>query len=294
MYAGILDLNELAGSDILELIIASDELLLDELLREKDVTNLSNWSEKDFMALKDTLYQFFEHIRFYEIFTNEFHRYIWPFRKVLPEALLEDIVAFYMSHIKPSQEIVPRHGKIVVDSNIIKPRHAAILVNWIQRNDPFAKIPKDHKYNFKLIYRQSRDGYDINTIRSKCNGHGACILIIRIKEGDTIFGGYNPLGWSFSDNIFYHNHYNDLWVSTTESFIFSFGNGKDSKNFIISRVQNSNNAMYESHYNPLLNFGNSDLVINGNTGTCTKAQYESKILDASNFNIEEMEIFNFY
>ncbi|CAG8741774.1 2779_t:CDS:1, partial [Funneliformis mosseae] len=79
----------------------------------KDATNLSVWSEKDFLALKDTLNQFIEHIRFYEIFTKEFHSYIWPFRKVLPEAIFEDIVLFYMAHTKPKQELVPRHGKIV-------------------------------------------------------------------------------------------------------------------------------------------------------------------------------------
>ncbi|CAG8703760.1 13297_t:CDS:2, partial [Funneliformis mosseae] len=56
------------------------------------------------------------------------------------------------------------------------------------------------------------------------------------------------------------------WAYTSESFIYSLGNGKDSKNFNISRVRDSNYAMYESHYvNMTLNFGNSDLVINGNT-----------------------------
>ncbi|CAI2195324.1 12137_t:CDS:1, partial [Funneliformis geosporum] len=60
----------------------------------------------------------------------------------------------------------------------------------------------------------------------------------------------------------------------------------------ISRVQSSGNAMYESRYqNFALNFGNSDLVINNNAGSCNQCYYESTILDTNNFTIEEMEIF---
>ncbi|CAI2174575.1 4592_t:CDS:2 [Funneliformis geosporum] len=170
-----------------------------------------------------------------------------------------------MSNIEPKQnKLVPRYKKIPVDSMIIKPRHAAVLANWIQRKDTNAIIPKD-KYKFTLIYRQSRDGSDINTMRNKCNGQGACILIIKTKENTTIIGGYNPNG-----------------------------NGMNLKNFKISRVKNSGCAMYESYYqNTALNFGNSDLVINNNSGTCNKSQYESNILETKSFNIEEMEIFGF-
>ncbi|CAG8534601.1 3513_t:CDS:2 [Funneliformis mosseae] len=85
------------------------------------------------------------------------------------------------------------------------------------------------------------------------------------------------------------------WANTTESFIFSLGDGKDLKNYKISRVKNSSYAMYESHYqNTALNFGNSDLVINNNVGTCNQSQYASNILDLNSFTIEEMEIFRFY
>ncbi len=56
-------------------------------LRGKNMTNLDGWNEKDFMALKETLNQFISHIRFFEIPSKDFHGRIWPFRKVLPEAL---------------------------------------------------------------------------------------------------------------------------------------------------------------------------------------------------------------
>ncbi|CAI2166464.1 1522_t:CDS:1 [Funneliformis geosporum] len=271
-----------------------------------------------------------------------------------------------MLNTEPNQtKSVPRYKKISVDSMIINSKHAAILTNWIQRKDPDAIIPIDSKYYFNLIYRGSRDGFDINTIRSKCNGRGPCILIIKTKENGTIIGGYNPLGWNYNyrqqinynNNVYghYNSHihggcslhniysgysgcfdnsyvglfYGDLygycdnsyggdsycdncgrpyknygygepqtysysyyWAVTTESFIFSLGNGNDLKNLTISRVVNGNNAIYEANYqNMALNFGNSDLVINNDSGTCNQDQYESKILDINSFTIEEMEIF---
>ena len=215
----------------------------------------------------------------------------------------EEIVSFHMTNIQPERSKFPRHRKIAMDSKIVRSKHATILANWIQRKDANAKIPKDNKY-FKLIYRGSRDGYDISTIRRKCDRKGACILIIRIKESETIIGGYNPFGWNSDINDYHHG--NGYWIHTSESFIFSLGDGKDFENFKISRVANANFAMYESNYlhpqlpmgsishdNPL-NFGNSDLVINNNRrGTCNQRYYRSSILGINNFTIEEMEIFTY-
>ncbi|CAG8448208.1 4514_t:CDS:1 [Funneliformis mosseae] len=244
----------------------------------------------------------------------EFHNSVWPFREVLPKKLFESIISFHMANIQPQNMLAPRYSKIAVYSNIIKSKHATILTNWIQRKDANARIPIDNKYKFNLIYRGSRDGYDNNTIRNNCSGHGACILVIKIKENETIIGGYNPIGWNYNGhnpnnysrdggwrgarggrgrvghrfNVRHENY----WVKTSESFIFSLGDGKSLKNPKISRVVNPNNAIYESKFNNIaLNFGNSDLIINGNAGTCIRQYYDSSILDTIKFNIEEMEIF---
>ncbi|CAI2191554.1 2491_t:CDS:2 [Funneliformis geosporum] len=193
LYSGKIDLNEKDGSDMLELILASDKLLLDELVTSRKRSN--------------------------------------------------------------------------------------------------SRIPKDSKYNFSLIYQGSRDGFDTNIMRRNCNGQGACILIIKTNENGTIIGGYNPIGWKYYEHIMHGDTY---WSNTTESFIFSMGDGSDLNDFKISRVVNSNCAIFEcNNQNILLNFGNSDLVINNNTGTCNRHCYESSILDANNFTIKEMEIHKF-
>ena len=53
-------------------------------------------------------------------------------------------------------------------------------------------------------------------------------------------------------------------------------------------------SIYESSYNDFtLNFGNNDLIINNQTGTCNQTNYESNILNSNTSLIEEMEIFSF-
>ncbi|RGB26125.1 hypothetical protein C1646_770816 [Rhizophagus diaphanus] len=296
--------------NILLELIKRDDLQIDEIelwnniikwgiaqtseLNNKNITDLDKWNKEDFLSLKNTLDPFISHIRFFDISSKDFHNKIRPIKKVLPKTLFEDILSFYLTEIQPKNILPPRCGKVTIDSIIIKSNHAAILANWTQRNDANARIPKD-KYYFDLIYRGSRDGFSITTMRNKCNRKGATILIIKVKENGIIIGGYNPFDWNYYGNInlFNQTYY---WYNTTESFIFSLGDGKDYKKVKISRVTNGKNAIYESNSrNIALNFGNGDLVINGTNGTCDQRNYESKILDDTNyFLIEEMEIFRFY
>ncbi|RIA93821.1 hypothetical protein C1645_873867 [Glomus cerebriforme] len=303
------------GKNILIELLKRDDMLIDEIelwsylikwgisqtskLKGKNVTNLNRWNKKSFLALKNTLNPFILHIRFFDISSKDFHSKIRPFKTVLPGTLFEDIVSFHLAEIKPKINKLPsRNSRIPIDSMIIKSKHAIILANWIQRKDSNAKILKD-KYNFKLIYRASQVGYDINKIRAICDGQGACILIIKIKNNETIIGGYNPIGWKDNDdcsnNGYFYDLYHNYWCNTKESFIFSLDNRKGLEKFKISRVINNKFAIYDSYnYNIALNFGNSDLVINNNNGTCNQKYYESNILDINNFSIEEMEIFKFY
>ncbi|GBB83319.1 hypothetical protein RclHR1_10050002 [Rhizophagus clarus] len=316
-------------------------------LNGKSFANLNCWDKRDFLILKNILDPFISHIRYFNISSEEFHSKIWPFRTVLPETLFEDIMSYYFADNQPENKLFPRNVKLPVDSIIIKSRHAAILTNWIQRQDIHERIPENN-YNFNLIYRGSRDGFDNTTIRSKCNRQGACIVVIKIKENGTIIGGYNPLGWNhvrlcnncgelcsycrgycnycdgncnggycdecgnicnkcikqsgYCNNCGWrpYNNYNDNDIDcnddyppeTMECFIFSLYNGKDLEKVKVSRVISNHCAIYES--NIALNFGDGDLVINGNSGTCNHSNYESKILDINNFSIEEIEIFRFY
>ena len=35
-------------------------------------------------------------------------------------------------------------------------------------------------------------------MRNKCNGKGACIIVIKIEESGNIIGGNNPFGWKYN------------------------------------------------------------------------------------------------
>ncbi|CAI2165596.1 8787_t:CDS:2 [Funneliformis geosporum] len=236
MYTGILDFENQTGSDIFDLLVASDELLLEETvifvqkylienesrttwyqrnfikvlhtvfqLERKNTNNLSSWSKEDFIALKNTLSQFMLHIRFLDITSRDFYNHIWPFKEVLPAELFEEI-------------------------------HATILANWIEGKEADAKIPKDR-----------------------------CILIIKVQENGSIIGGYNPLGWN--SNQIGHD-----------------GDGNNFRDFKLCRVTNSSRAIYNND----LNFGNSDLVVNVNKGTCDQLSYQGRILDINAFTMRSL------
>ncbi|CAG8648576.1 2780_t:CDS:2, partial [Funneliformis mosseae] len=85
---------------------------------------------------------------------------------------------------------------------------------------------------------------------------------LELREMDAI----NLSIWSEKDFLALKDTLNQFIDSTKfsqKNFIVIFGLlGK----YCLNRVRDSNYAMYESHYvNMTLNFGNSDLVIDGNT-----------------------------
>ncbi|UZO14634.1 uncharacterized protein OCT59_006087 [Rhizophagus irregularis] len=184
MYTGILDLKEKDISDVLNLLVASDELLIDELvtfIQNYLIENQIEWLINNYVKIR-------------------------PIKKVLPKTLFEDILSFYLTEIQPENSLPPRCGKVTIDSIIIKSNHAAILANWTQRNDANARIPKD-KYNFDLIYRGSRDGFSITTMRD-----GKNFKKVKISR---VTNGKNAIYESDSRNIALNFGNGDLVINGT-------------------------------------------------------------------------------
>ncbi|CAG8792328.1 29449_t:CDS:2, partial [Racocetra persica] len=65
---------------------------------------------------------------------------------------------------------------------------------------------------------------------------------------------------------------------------------KGSNTHSLSRVVNFSTAIY-SYGGNWMNFGNADLVLNGQHGTCTQGQYDKKILNVNNVVVKELETF---
>jgi hypothetical protein len=142
-------------------------------------------------------------------------------------------------------------------------------------------------YEFKLIFRGSRDGFTGEKFHKICDNKSRTVAIIKVKRNNEIIGGYNPVEWrsDYRKGI------------TKDSFIFSFKNN-EIENYILSRVKDEKLAITNGVcYGP--SFGDADLIIkgkhfyNGSDSYCSKFSYENKISNFSPavFSIEEYEIF---
>jgi hypothetical protein len=108
---------------------------------------------------------------------------------------------------------------------------------------------------WSLLYRGTRDGFDLNAFHSKCDGHANTLTIFKAKESTSIFGGFTAVEW---DSI-------SRWKSDSNAFIFSLTN-KDNDPIKIKIDPNRHQyAIYcDSEHGPC--FGN-DISIDNNANT---------------------------
>ncbi|RGB41149.1 TLD-domain-containing protein [Rhizophagus diaphanus] len=174
------------------------------------------------------------------------------------------------------------------DSRIINTTNVALLASWIdrKRGNPynFSDIP----FEFKLIYRASRDGFRNDRFHDKCDNKGPTIVVIKVKYSGEIIGGYNPLEWRCDKinewSTLLPNNHVDQQCKTSKSFIFSLTNQT------ISRVTLNNDAIiWNRNKGPC--FGLQDLCITNNFGKSEQRSYENRIINKTNFEIEEYEVF---
>ncbi|CAB4427796.1 unnamed protein product [Rhizophagus irregularis] len=84
-------------------------------------------------------------------------------------------------------------SQIIIDSIIITIQHAELISKWIDK----LKIEDEIKnlYEFKLIFRGSRDGFTPNKFHEICDNQSRIVAIIKVKDSNEILGGYNPIEW---------------------------------------------------------------------------------------------------
>lgn len=241
--------------------------------------DVAKWSQDDFDALERTLRNCIQYIRFFQIPAHDYFFKVRPYKKILPRALKEDLQLFYIvPHGQPKMTAVlpPRMG-LNPDSVIITSRHAAIIANWIHNKPKETYKPQETPFNFKLLIRGSRDGFSQEEFHKRCDYKGTNVVVVKIQGSSTIVGGYNPLGWTSSND----------WRQTTESFIFSLS--KDHKSAVISRVRNPKCAIRDTISKQWLGFGVGDFHFLD--GVCTPHTYEHKILETTKFLVEDYEVF---
>jgi hypothetical protein len=259
---------------------------------ESENRDLFKWNNENYEDLKKTLCQFIPLIRFTEISPVDFFDKVRPYKNIISIRTYKEIEDFYYKGILPKTiNLPPRIGKI--ESKIIKPKHANIIINWINNKD-FRTI-NDPRYNFKLIYRGSCNEINNNTFRSSCKGQVASLIIIKVQDSEKIFGGYSSIGFNSIGNSVLSTNNNNGWPSyySSNNFIFSFENGQEIQNMKISRVVNNSKAILD-YYDNGFNFGqgslcmkHQNLYINNRNGN-----YENNLNSDIVYTIEEIETFN--
>jgi hypothetical protein len=251
--------------------------------------DVSNYSNDDFDTLKNTLQQIIPFIRFYNLSSKEFMDKVFPYEQILPKKLYQDLLKTFLNLLDPNSKPSGRSKPRVndeeiksnnVDSNIINYKHVGLISKWIDRLEITDEL--NNLYEFKLLFRGSRDGFTKEKFHRICDNKSRTVTIVKVKNCSEILGGYNPIKWRSygGDSI------------TKDSFIFSFNNNNRIEEYILSRVINERSAIFNSsNYGPF--FGYNDLIIWGRNGncSCSKASYEKPIREIKNFHIDELEIF---
>ncbi|CAG8756258.1 2294_t:CDS:2, partial [Acaulospora morrowiae] len=146
--------------------------------------DISEWTPEDFLELEENIAAFIPHIRFFAIPGPEFIEKIWPYEKVLPKKLKDDLIKFHVLSMPPqgAKIVVPRRKYF--DSNIIGVEHFEQLASWIDKKKepyPFGKSP----YEFRLLMRGDRDGLDdVKEFQRRCSKRGPTIIVIEVKGSE--------------------------------------------------------------------------------------------------------------
>jgi hypothetical protein len=250
----------------------------------------NKWNNENYEALKETLEQFIPLIRFTEIGSDNFNDKIRPYKDIIPNQIYEETESFYYNNTLPTTLILssPRIGKL--DSKIIKPKFAKIIINWIDKKDFFTL-----SYKFDLIYRGSIDGINIKSFNNKCKGQLEGLVLIKVKRSGKILGGYSSIGFhSIGNNVPSLNLFdNSKYYYSPDNFIFSFENNEDTQNMKISRVTNYDRAMYDNIRDGF-RFGFNSLYMYNNQSVCADNEYhnyENNLNTCVSYGIEEIETF---
>ncbi|PKY41543.1 BTB-domain-containing protein [Rhizophagus irregularis] len=236
----------LLDKDILHSLLERDNLNLEEIVAwdclikwgidqtsglGSENNDRTKWDDDDYEALKETISQFIPLIRFVGISPADFYDKVRPYKAVIPYYIYEEVTEFYYKNALPKTTILPpRYEKTQIESKLIKPKLAEIIASWIERKDGknLSPLSPTKTYKFDLLYRSNRDGMSYKTFRLKCKGQGPCLGLVKMKNKNKIYGGYNSRNFSYS-RVEYYN--------PIGSFIFSFENSEDNQNMKINRFK---------------------------------------------------------
>ncbi|CAG8619841.1 712_t:CDS:2, partial [Paraglomus occultum] len=260
----------------------------------------ADWSEEDFTTFESTMHGCIEHVRFFNIRSQDFYLKVMPLKKIVPIDLYKDLERYHYKVTTRPRSLTKSPRQKTIRSNIVEQKYIKEITSWINGRDPgqTSEEPPTVQYDFRLLVRGSRDGFSSTTFHDRCDDQGATLLIVKVQGSGQVIGGYNPVSWG-SDNT---------WSYTKDSFIFSFIFGETGSSVLSRvRVKQAEHAVYNSDiFGPC--FGRGDLCMGKNfseiSGSYAKTNdYERKILwsipgivnnntdSNTRFSVEDYEVF---
>ncbi|GBB88392.1 hypothetical protein RclHR1_14970005 [Rhizophagus clarus] len=265
--------------------------------------NPDTWTDDDFKILENTLQHCLPLIRFYSLSSKEFIRKVRPYEKLFKRQFYENLLNSYMDpDIEPNDNnnLLSRNIKTdkTIDTTIVNLNIISIISRWVDKVDLNSKFSYLRElylpYKFELLLRGSRDGFGPQKFHELCNNKRNTIIFIKVKKTGEILGGHNPSIWESSGG----------WSQSYYSFIFSFKSKDEIKDSTLSRVKNIDKALFFSDkFGPT--FGGNDLKLSYseytmviqrdnnsfNFNICKQNNYEKKIRDETEFDVEDYEVF---
>ncbi|GES81108.1 hypothetical protein GLOIN_2v1784878 [Rhizophagus clarus] len=279
---------------LLELLLKREDLNMDEIkiwegllkwcfAQQNIINDPTKWNKEDIIKIERSLHRFIPLIRFYDIKPADFFYKVYFFKEILPQNLIHNLLEFHIvPNMKPKSDVAPSRKpnlKFKLDSTLIESKHIPLFASWIDKKDSSYgnnNIP----YEFKLLYRSSRDGFNGKIFHKNCDNKGATIWVAKVQGSTQLIGGYNPLDWNG----------NNVWKKTADSFLFNFTDGKDISSVKLGYVENIDHAIYcYNDYGPYT----GNLYCRGSNYWTYYAHqnYYPNISIPVNFTVENYEVF---
>ena len=108
-----------------------------------------------------------------------------PYEQILPKKLYKDLLKSFISlsdlYSKPNDKLKPHVTKeFNIDSKIITLQHAELISKWIDRLGITGRLTSS--YEFKLLFRRSRDGFAPSNFHKICDNQSRTVTIIKVKD----------------------------------------------------------------------------------------------------------------
>ncbi|CAG8535256.1 8293_t:CDS:2 [Ambispora leptoticha] len=220
MYTGTIALDFKEGTELLKLLVAADELFLQELhdhVQSHLLECREVWLCHNFALVHRTVFQLEaskELQSFFRISSADFYNRVRPFKEILQTELFEAIEKFHFKagNQLQSDNLLPARFK-GIKSTIIEEKHASLIASWIDGGDSVSS--KDSNKISRVIPRNAHYAVNDSQDRGPCFGDGDLWMNDMFNQPDSCTCNRDSYDQSIGDM---NRDSWDSWTQRTGSF----------------------------------------------------------------------------